>query len=180
MNRKEKSSDLSGMCAHFFDFLSSFCNGQRLINGFQHVFKMSPTSACHGCPAAKPDTSNSSKYCCFLPFSDTARPCSGSQRHNKYGLQSWSEGVSRLQSQQTGKQSEKVYKQSCCSVAQSYVTLCNPVDCSVPGSPVLHYLLEFAQTHVDSGVDDTIQPSHLLSPPSPPALSLSQHQCLFQ
>lgn len=44
MNTKEKSSDLSGMCAHFFDFLSSFCNGQRLINGFQHVFKMSPTS----------------------------------------------------------------------------------------------------------------------------------------
>ena len=35
-----------------------------------------------------------------------------------------------------------------CSVAKSYLTLCDPMDCSTPGSPVLHYLLEFAQTHV--------------------------------
>ena len=34
------------------------------------------------------------------------------------------------------------------SAAESCLTLCNPVDCSMPGSPVLHYLLEFAQIHV--------------------------------
>ena len=50
---------------------------------------------------------------------------------------------------------------------------------STPGLPVLHYLLEFAQTHV-LRVSDTIQLSHLLSPPSPLALNLSQHQGLLQ
>ena len=45
--------------------------------------------------------------------------------------------------------------------------------------PVLHYLPEFAQTHVHQ-VSDAIQPSHPLSPPSPPALHLSQHHGLFQ
>ena len=55
------------------------------------------------------------------------------------------------------------------------MTFCNPMDCSTPGSPVLHYLSEFAQTHVH-WVDDVIQPSHPQSSLSPPALSLSQHQ----
>jgi len=64
----------------------------------------------------------------------------------------------------------------CCSVTQS--TLCNPMDCSMPGFPVLQYLPEFAQTHVH-WVGDAIQSSHSLSPPSP-ALSLCQHQGLFQ
>ena len=36
----------------------------------------------------------------------------------------------------------------CCSVAKSWPTLCNPMDCSTPGLPVLHHLPEFAQTHV--------------------------------
>ena len=67
----------------------------------------------------------------------------------------------------------------CYSVAKSYSTLCNPINCSTPGFPVVHYLLEFAQIHVH-WVHDAIQPSHLLSPPSPPALNLSQHQGLFQ
>ena len=53
------------------------------------------------------------------------------------------------------------------------------MDCSIPGFPVLHYLPEFAQTHVHR-VGDAIQPSHLLSFPSPPVLNLSQHQDLFQ
>ena len=53
--------------------------------------------------------------------------------------------------------------------------LCNPMDCSTPGFPVLHCLPEVAQAHVHC-VNDAIQPSHPLSPPSPPALNLSQHQ----
>ena len=67
----------------------------------------------------------------------------------------------------------------CCSVSQLYLTLCSPVDCSRPGLPVPHHLLEFAQTHVH-GASDIIQPSHPLSSPSPPAFNLSQHQGLFQ
>jgi len=67
----------------------------------------------------------------------------------------------------------------CCSVTKSCVALCNPMNCWVPGFLVLHYLLEFAQTHV-CWVRDAIQPSHPLSTPSPPALNLSQHQGLFQ
>ena len=66
-----------------------------------------------------------------------------------------------------------------CSVTKSCPILCDSTDCSTPGFPVLHYLPEFAQTHVP-GVGDAIQPSHTLSPPSPPALNLSQHQGLFQ
>ena len=50
---------------------------------------------------------------------------------------------------------------------------------SMPGLPVHHQLPEFTQTHVHR-VGDTIQPSHPLSSPSPPALNLSQHQGLFQ
>ena len=53
------------------------------------------------------------------------------------------------------------------------------MDCSTPGFPVLHDLPEFAQTHVH-WFSDAIQPSHPLSPPSPPAFNLSQHQGLFQ
>ena len=65
------------------------------------------------------------------------------------------------------------------SVAQLYLTLCNPIDCSTPGLHFHHQLLEFTQIHVH-WVSDAIQPSHPLSPPSTPALSLSQHQGLFQ
>ena len=53
------------------------------------------------------------------------------------------------------------------------------MNCIMPGFPVLYYLLEFAQSHVHL-VGDAIQPSHPLSPPSPFALNLSQHQGLFQ
>ena len=65
------------------------------------------------------------------------------------------------------------------SVAQSCPTLCDPMNCSTPGLPVHHQLLEFTQTHVHQ-VSDPIQPSHLLSSPSPPAPNPSQHQSLFQ
>ena len=67
----------------------------------------------------------------------------------------------------------------CCWVARSCPTLCDPLGCGMPGLPVLHYLLEFAQTHVHWD-GDAIQPSHLLSPPSPPVLNLSHHHVLFQ
>ena len=63
-----------------------------------------------------------------------------------------------------------------CSVC---LTLCNPIDCSMPGFPVHHQLPKFAQTHVHR-VSDAIQPSYPLSSPSPPALNLSQHQGLFK
>ena len=65
------------------------------------------------------------------------------------------------------------------SVAQSCLTLCDPMDCSTLGFPVHHQLLEFTQTHVHrAGV--AIQPSHPLLSPSPPALNLAQHQGLFK
>ena len=63
-----------------------------------------------------------------------------------------------------------------CSVVSNSL---HPLDCSTPGFPVFHHLLKLAQTHVH-WIDDAIQPSHPLSPTSPPALNLSQHQGLFQ
>ena len=65
------------------------------------------------------------------------------------------------------------------SVAQSCPTLCDHMNHSSPGLPVHHQLPEFTQTHVHR-VSDTIQPSHPLSSPSPPASNPSQHQSLFQ
>ena len=56
---------------------------------------------------------------------------------------------------------------------------CNHMNCRRPGFSVRHYLPEFAQTHV-LWIGDVIQPSNPLSPPSPPALNLFQHQSLFQ
>ena len=67
----------------------------------------------------------------------------------------------------------------CFSVAKSFPTLCNPMNYSMPGFPVLHFLLEFSQTHVHC-ISDAIQPSHPLLPSSPPVLNVSQHQGLFQ
>ena len=66
-----------------------------------------------------------------------------------------------------------------CSVTKLCPALCDPMDYSTSGFPVLHYLPEFAQTHAHC-VDDAIQPFHPLSPPSPPAFDLSHHQGLFQ
>ena len=63
-------------------------------------------------------------------------------------------------------------------VAQACLTLWNPMNCSTPGLPVHHQLLEFTQTHVHR-VCDAIQPSHPLSFLSPPAPNPSQHQGLF-
>ena len=65
------------------------------------------------------------------------------------------------------------------SVTQSYLTLCDPMDWSMPGLPVHHQLPEFTQTHVH-WVGDAIQPPHPLSSPSPPAFNLFQQQGLFK
>ena len=67
----------------------------------------------------------------------------------------------------------------CCSAVQSCPSLWDPMDCSTPGFPVLHHLLEFAQTHAH-WVCDAIPPSHPLLPPSLPAFNLSQHHGRFQ
>ena len=64
----------------------------------------------------------------------------------------------------------------CCSVTKSCLTLCNPMDCSTPGFPVLHHLPELLKLmFIESGM-----PSRPLLPSSPPALNLFQHQGLFQ
>ena len=58
-----------------------------------------------------------------------------------------------------------------CSVAKLCLTLCDPMDCGMPGLPVPHHPLEFAQVHVH-WMGNTIQLSHLLSPSSPSAFKL--------
>ena len=63
----------------------------------------------------------------------------------------------------------------CCSVVQLCPTLRDPMDQSTPGTPTLHCLSQFGQTHVSS-FENTVQPSRPLSSPSPCALYLSQHQ----
>ena len=67
----------------------------------------------------------------------------------------------------------------CCLIAKSCLTVCDPMDHSTLDFPDLHHLLEFAQTHVH-WVTDAIQPSHPLLLPLLLALTLSQHQGLFQ
>ena len=65
------------------------------------------------------------------------------------------------------------------SVAQSCLTLCNPMNHSTPGLPVHHQLPESTKTHVH-WVSDAIQPSHPLSSPSPPAFNPSRHRGIFK
>ena len=73
-----------------------------------------------------------------------------------------------------------VTTKNCFLVIQSYLALCDPMNCRMSGFLVLYYFLELAQTHVH-WVDDAIQPSHYpLSSPSPPAFNFSQHEGLFQ
>ena len=87
----------------------------------------------------------------------------------------WTEEAGRLQSM--GSQRVRHSSVQFSSVAQSCPTLCDPMNCSMPGLPVHHQLPESTHTHVHR-VGDAIQPSHPLSSPSPPALNLSQHQGL--
>ena len=71
---------------------------------------------------------------------------------------------------------ESTINQFSCSVMSDSLW---PCDCSTPGLPVHHQLLELTQTHVH-WVGGVIQTSHPLSSPSPPTFSDSQHQGLFQ
>ena len=92
-------------------------------------------------------------------------------------------GLIEQPSRKVGKRSKQTFLQrrhsvQFSSVTQSCLTLCDPMDCSTPGLPVLHQLPEFTQTHIH-GVGDAIQPCHPLSSPSP-AANPSQHQSLFQ
>ena len=64
-------------------------------------------------------------------------------------------------------------------IAQSCQILCDPMDCSMPGFPVLQQLPKFTQIHVHR-VGDAIQTPQPLSSPFPPAFNFSQHQGLFQ
>ena len=80
----------------------------------------------------------------------------------------------------TSSLTEVMFNENCCSpVTKLFLTLCDPMDCNTSGFPVLHYLPELTQTHVQ-WVGDAVQPSPPLSPSSLPALSLSQYQGLFQ
>ena len=71
----------------------------------------------------------------------------------------------------------RIHEGLCFVQSLSRVWLFDPMGCSIPGFPVLHYLSEFAQTHV-CRVGDATQPSHPLLPPSP-AFNLCQHQRTF-
>ena len=84
----------------------------------------------------------------------------------------------RLRSSATRSQRGDPWHQFSSVQSLSRVQVCDPVDCSTPGLPVHHQLLELAQTHVPR-ISDAIQPSHPLSSTSPPAFSLSQDQGLF-
>ena len=79
----------------------------------------------------------------------------------------------------TWSQPVQVFSVQFSSVPQLCLTLCDPMDCSMPGFPVHYQLLELAQTHIHQ-VGDAIQPSHPLLSLSLPAFNLSQHQGLFQ
>ena len=72
-----------------------------------------------------------------------------------------------------------IFSSSCCgSVTQSCLTLCDPMDCGMPGFPVLHYLPEFAQIHVNDAIQPSSSSVTLFS--SPLALNISQYLRLFQ
>ena len=97
---------------------------------------------------------------------DARLPCRKRGRILGWGLHAW--GLS---------QTQKGHSLQFSSVVQPCPTLCNPMDCSMPGFPV--HLPELAQTHVHQ-VSDAIQPSHPLSSPSSPAFNLSQYQGFLQ
>ena len=88
----------------------------------------------------------------------------------------WSSGLHATLPMQGAQERDPIVQFS--SVAQSCPTLCDPMDCSMPGFPVYHQLPELAQTHVHR-VSDAIQPSDPLSSPSPPAFDLPNIMVFF-
>ena len=105
------------------------------------------------------------------------------EKQRGWSLVKKNENFSQINKEQTKNKANFISRNKCwlqfSSVTQSYPTLCDPMNHSMPGFLVHHQLLESNQTHVQ-WVSDAIQPSHPLSSPSPPALNLSQHQGLFQ
>ena len=69
----------------------------------------------------------------------------------------------------------ELYSVQFSSVTQSCPTLCNPMNCSTPGLPVHHQLLEITETHVHR-VGDAIKPSLLLLPPIPPSIRVFSNE----
>ena len=90
----------------------------------------------------------------------------------------WTEEPGGLQSMGSQRDKTEATLVQFSSVAQSCMTLCDPMDCRMSDLSVHHQPPELAQTHVHR-VGDAIQSSHPLSPPSP-AFNLSQHQGLFK
>ena len=89
----------------------------------------------------------------------------------------WTEDPGGLHRPWGSRDSETTFFSSVQSLSR--VRLSDPMDYRAPGLPVHRQLLEFTQTCVHQ-VGDTIQPSHPLWSPSPPAFNLSQHQGLFK
>ena len=117
---------------------------------------------------------------------DVGNLISGSSAFSKTSLNIWKftvhillkPGLKNFEHYFTSVRCVQLYDLQFSSVAQSCPTLCDPVNCSMPGLPVHHQLPEFTQTRVHR-VSDAIQPSHPRSSPSH-ALNPSQHQSLFQ
>ena len=84
-----------------------------------------------------------------------------------------------IKKESTLKTQVSFYGCGCYLVAQFCLTLCNTMDCSIPGLPVPHHLPKCAQVHIHCLID-AIQLSHPLTPFSPSALSFSQHQGVFE
>ena len=104
---------------------------------------------------------------------------SKSEKHKKRKLQTCLSHEHRCKNPQKYIRKSNLPMYQIRSVAQSCLTLCDPMNRSLPGLPVHHQVPEFTQTHVHQ-VSDAIQPSHRLSSPSPLAPNPSQHQTLFQ
>ena len=101
----------------------------------------------------------------------------GAQSRAERGGEQWPVREKRMGEMESSQHRRKLSKCSsglpcCCSATQSCPTFCDPIDCSMPGFPVLHHLLKIAQTHVRR-VSDAIQTSHPLLSPSLPAFNIS-------
>ena len=98
---------------------------------------------------------------------------------NTFSITQWSRGERTAIKSQLRNKEVGISSVQFSSVTQLCLTLCNPMNHSMPGLPVHHKLLEFTQTHAHQ-VCDAIQPSPPLSSSSPPAPNPSKHQGLFQ